>query len=183
MRIIGDANLHTSLLVGWYPFAVSSLVGKTLSPVPSMSLLLLYVMIVSFDYCMAQSGTTITLSWSNCTSSEAVGNVYNVSFKPETPSVGENFTITAVEFTSMDLGLNGFYHLNVTSLGMSLGSITDNLCNSSYLDLDSDMGRVYYDGIQCPINKGMYTLPQIGWINPYAPFYSGLTAVVEINAY
>eukprot|EP00483_Globobulimina_turgida_P013592 UN13617 len=141
------------------------------------------LVVVALFLHLSSSQETITFSWKNCTAPNALGQVYNVSFNPQMGIVGENDTITGIGATSIDLGYDAFYKLSVQSEGIPLGSIVDNACNSSYLDLDGDYGRIYYVGMSCLINKGIFSVSQIAWINPDAPYFSGLTATATFNAY
>eukprot|EP01084_Bolivina_argentea_P127124 224899_1 len=143
---------------------------------------LLNIIFVLFDYSTAQT-EKVTLTWKNCTSANALGTIYNVTFDPKEPAVGVNYTITGVGATTIDLGYDAFYTLSVVAEGMPVGSIKDNACNASYLDLDGDYGRIYYNGMPCPISKGVFAISQIGWTNPNAPYFSGLSATATFNAY
>ena len=145
-----------------------------------MITLFLFSLYSLFSFIAAE---TIELSWKNCTTNNALGTIDNVTFTPNTPNVGDNFTIYGIGETYIDVNYDGLYDLTVSSEGFPLGSIDGNLCNASYLDLEGDYGRIYYPGMPCPILKGDVSTKEIGWINPDGPWFSRLVATATFNGY
>mmetsp|Transcript_59843 Transcript_59843/g.98792 ORF Transcript_59843/g.98792 Transcript_59843/m.98792 type:complete len:172 (+) Transcript_59843:38-553(+) len=118
---------------------------------------------------LANAGSSIDISWSDCTPSSAKGKLSSLTFDPPSPEkTNANFSAIANGTVSETVN-NGTFEAKVTFLGIVLDDIKGSLCSPDTVPIPDNYGTIWYLGIKCPQIAGDFSFELKAYLSSSAP--------------
>mmetsp|Transcript_19119 Transcript_19119/g.30403 ORF Transcript_19119/g.30403 Transcript_19119/m.30403 type:complete len:161 (+) Transcript_19119:49-531(+) len=127
------------------------------------------MLIVVFTVIIAvyNAASTISVSYKNCTSSNAIGKLDRIEFVPNSPQLDEKFLILGYGSTSQQLDRPS-YNLKVDD-GFINKNFNEDACEPFSYDFPLNTGSLDYNPIACPVSVGNVVTNITGLISSKAP--------------
>lgn len=106
-------------------------------------------------------GSHVDVTVSNCTKSSDEAQLTSITLSPKSPEkTNANFTVIANGMTDTDIS-EGTFKAVAKFLGITVLTEEGDLCAPKTFTLPDNAGKIYYDGVDCPLKKGANVAIQV----------------------